>query len=153
MSNTFAPLGVRTNLLTLQPALRTLTNDYNGLKRQVRGFPLLLQEALRSVKAEVSKPTVEARHFYSEPLLALLPKAHPTHIHTLSSHELPSVPQYLISTRVVCLFETGLLAQADLDSVFSCLSLSCNYWHLPRDMLGIEPRASHLVGKCSPTKL
>lgn len=53
-TNTFAPLGVRTNLLTLQPALRTLTNDYNGLKRQVRGFPLLLQEALRSVKAEVS---------------------------------------------------------------------------------------------------
>lgn len=47
-------IGVRTNLLTLQPALRTLTNDYNGLKRQVRGFPLLLQEALRSVKAEVS---------------------------------------------------------------------------------------------------
>lgn len=46
-------VGVRTNLLTLQPALRTLTNDYNGLKRQVRGFPLLLQEALRSVKAEV----------------------------------------------------------------------------------------------------
>lgn len=48
------PTGVRTNLLTLQPALRTLTNDYNGLKRQVRGFPLLLQEALKSVKAEVS---------------------------------------------------------------------------------------------------
>lgn len=48
------PTGVRTNLLTLQPALRTLTNDYNGLKRQVRGFPLLLQEALRGVKAEVS---------------------------------------------------------------------------------------------------
>jgi kinesin family protein C2/C3 len=47
--------GVRTNLLTLQPALRTLTNDYNGLKRQVRGFPMLLQEALRNVKAEVSK--------------------------------------------------------------------------------------------------
>lgn len=47
------PTGVRTNLLTLQPALRTLTNDYNGLKRQVRGFPLLLQEALKSVKAEV----------------------------------------------------------------------------------------------------
>lgn len=49
------PLGVRTNLLTLQPALRTLTSDYNGLKRQVRSFPLLLQEALQSVKAEVSK--------------------------------------------------------------------------------------------------
>ncbi|XP_055477592.1 kinesin-like protein KIFC3 isoform X2 [Psammomys obesus] len=47
--------GVRTNLLTLQPALRTLTNDYNGLKRQVRGFPLLLQEALRGVKAEISQ--------------------------------------------------------------------------------------------------
>ncbi|XP_024603229.1 kinesin-like protein KIFC3 isoform X5 [Neophocaena asiaeorientalis asiaeorientalis] len=47
--------GVRTNLLTLQPALRTLTNDYNGLKRQVRGFPLLLQEALKSVKAEIGQ--------------------------------------------------------------------------------------------------
>ncbi|ELW66203.1 Kinesin-like protein KIFC3 [Tupaia chinensis] len=51
--------GVRTNLLTLQPALRTLTNDYNGLKRQVRGFPLLLQEALRSVKAEVGQAIEE----------------------------------------------------------------------------------------------
>lgn len=90
MPNTFAPLGVRTNLLTLQPALRTLTNDYNGLKRQVRGFPLLLQEALRSVKAEVSKPSVEARHFYSEPLIALLPKGTPKHTFThcplMSSH-------------------------------------------------------------------
>lgn len=47
-------LGVRTNLLTLQPALRTLTNDYNCLKRQVRDFPLLLQEALKSAKSEVS---------------------------------------------------------------------------------------------------
>ncbi|XP_075796562.1 kinesin-like protein KIFC3 isoform X3 [Pelodiscus sinensis] len=45
--------GVRTNLLTLQPALRTLTNDYNSLKRQVRDFPLLLQEALRNAKAEI----------------------------------------------------------------------------------------------------
>nr|XP_039332056.1 kinesin-like protein KIFC3 isoform X1 [Saimiri boliviensis boliviensis]XP_039332059.1 kinesin-like protein KIFC3 isoform X1 [Saimiri boliviensis boliviensis]XP_039332069.1 kinesin-like protein KIFC3 isoform X1 [Saimiri boliviensis boliviensis]XP_039332073.1 kinesin-like protein KIFC3 isoform X1 [Saimiri boliviensis boliviensis] len=51
--------GVRTNLLTLQPALRTLTNDYNGLKRQVRGFPLLLQEALRSVKAEIGQAIEE----------------------------------------------------------------------------------------------
>uniref|UniRef100_A0A8C8TJN6 Kinesin-like protein n=1 Tax=Peromyscus maniculatus bairdii TaxID=230844 RepID=A0A8C8TJN6_PERMB len=50
---------VRTNLLTLQPALRTLTNDYNGLKRQVRGFPLLLQEALRSVKAEIGQAIEE----------------------------------------------------------------------------------------------
>nr|XP_030858609.2 kinesin-like protein KIFC3 isoform X2 [Gorilla gorilla gorilla] len=51
--------GVRTNLLTLQPALRTLTKDYNGLKRQVRGFPLLLQEALRSVKAEIGQAIEE----------------------------------------------------------------------------------------------
>lgn len=48
------PAGVRTNLLTLQPALRTLTHDYNSLKRQVRDFPLLLQETLRSARAEVS---------------------------------------------------------------------------------------------------
>lgn len=50
------PAGVRTNLLTLQPALRTLTHDYNSLKRQVRDFPLLLQETLRSARAEVSPP-------------------------------------------------------------------------------------------------
>ncbi|KAF7242731.1 Kinesin-like protein KIFC3 [Varanus komodoensis] len=51
--------GVRTNLLTLQPALRTLTNDYNGLKRQVREFPVLLQEALRSAKAEIGRAIAE----------------------------------------------------------------------------------------------
>ncbi|ELK38459.1 Kinesin-like protein KIFC3 [Myotis davidii] len=51
--------GVRTNLLTLQPALRTLTSDYNGLKRQVRGFPLLLQEALKGVKAEIGQAIEE----------------------------------------------------------------------------------------------
>ncbi|XP_006878798.1 PREDICTED: kinesin-like protein KIFC3 isoform X3 [Elephantulus edwardii] len=51
--------GVRTNLLMLQPALRTLTNDYNGLKRQVRGFPLLLQDALKSVKAEIGQAIEE----------------------------------------------------------------------------------------------
>lgn len=50
------PAGVRTNLLTLQPALRTLTHDYNSLKRQVRDFPLLLQETLRSARAEVRPP-------------------------------------------------------------------------------------------------
>uniref|UniRef100_A0A673UWQ4 Kinesin-like protein n=1 Tax=Suricata suricatta TaxID=37032 RepID=A0A673UWQ4_SURSU len=55
----YVPTGVRTNLLTLQPALRTLTNDYNGLKRQVRGFPLLLQEALKSVKAEIGQAIEE----------------------------------------------------------------------------------------------
>lgn len=52
------PTGVRTNLLTLQPALRTLTHDYNSLKRQVRDFPLLLQETLRSARAEVSSGLV-----------------------------------------------------------------------------------------------
>ncbi|KAM6430694.1 kinesin-like protein KIFC3 isoform 1-T4 [Liasis olivaceus] len=51
--------GVRTNLLTLQPALRTLTNDYNSLKRQVREFPVLLQEALRSAKAEIGQAIEE----------------------------------------------------------------------------------------------
>ncbi|NXI94777.1 KIFC3 protein, partial [Psophia crepitans] len=53
--------GVRTNLLTLQPALRTLTHDYNSLKRQVRDFPLLLQETLRSARAEVSPPRTTTR--------------------------------------------------------------------------------------------
>ncbi|XP_074824584.1 kinesin-like protein KIFC3 isoform X2 [Natator depressus] len=51
--------GVRKNLLTLQPALRTLTNDYNSLKRQVRDFPLLLQEALRNAKAEIGQAIEE----------------------------------------------------------------------------------------------
>ncbi|CAM2100871.1 kinesin-like protein KIFC3 isoform X1 [Caretta caretta] len=51
--------GVRTNLLTLQPALRTLTNDYNSLKRQVRDFPLLLQEALRNAKTEIGQAIEE----------------------------------------------------------------------------------------------
>lgn len=64
------PTGVRTNLLTLQPALRTLTHDYNSLKRQVRDFPLLLQETLRSARAEVSS--------------GLAPLPPPTPLHTLS---------------------------------------------------------------------
>lgn len=80
--------------------------------------------------------------------------------HTLSSHELPSVPPYPYVYQG-CLFETVLLAQADLHSIFSCLSLP-KYCNLPPclacsvyflDMLGIELRASHLVGKCSTTKL
>ncbi|XP_048365172.1 kinesin-like protein KIFC3 [Sphaerodactylus townsendi] len=45
--------GVQKNLLTLQPALRTLTNDYNNLKQQVREFPVLLEEAFQNAKAEV----------------------------------------------------------------------------------------------------
>lgn len=67
------PTGVRTNLLTLQPALRTLTHDYNSLKRQVRDFPLLLQETLRSARAEVSSglaplpPPTPAPHPVSAP--------------------------------------------------------------------------------------
>ncbi|XP_042336714.1 kinesin-like protein KIFC3 isoform X4 [Sceloporus undulatus] len=51
--------GVRTNLLTLQPALRTLTSDYNSLKRQVRDFPLLLHEALQSAKSEIGQAIEE----------------------------------------------------------------------------------------------
>ncbi|KAJ1082029.1 hypothetical protein NDU88_002201 [Pleurodeles waltl] len=47
--------GVRFNLLSLQPALKTLTNDYNGLKRQVRDFPNLLQEALKNAREEIGQ--------------------------------------------------------------------------------------------------
>ncbi|NWI05436.1 KIFC3 protein, partial [Tichodroma muraria] len=60
--------GVRTNLLTLQPALRTLTHDYNSLKRQVRDFPLLLQETLRSARAEISQ-AIEEVHGTNRELL------------------------------------------------------------------------------------
>ncbi|XP_071670391.1 kinesin-like protein KIFC3 isoform X2 [Patagioenas fasciata] len=54
--------GVRTNLLTLQPALRTLTHDYNSLKRQVRDFPLLLQETLQSARAEIGQAIEEVHN-------------------------------------------------------------------------------------------
>ncbi|NXA25541.1 KIFC3 protein, partial [Ibidorhyncha struthersii] len=54
--------GVRTNLLTLQPALRTLTHDYNSLKRQVRDFPLLLQETLRSARAGIGQAIEEVHN-------------------------------------------------------------------------------------------
>ncbi|XP_041447214.1 kinesin family member C3 S homeolog isoform X1 [Xenopus laevis] len=47
--------GVRKNLLTLQPALRTLTHDYNALKRQVRDFPALLNEAMGEARLEFSQ--------------------------------------------------------------------------------------------------
>ncbi|NXY37644.1 KIFC3 protein, partial [Pomatorhinus ruficollis] len=60
--------GVRTNLLTLQPALRTLTHDYNSLKRQVRDFPVLLQETLRSARAEISQ-AIEDVHSTNRELL------------------------------------------------------------------------------------
>ncbi|MBN3293254.1 KIFC3 protein, partial [Polypterus senegalus] len=45
--------GVRANLMTLQPALRTLTSDYNSLKRQVQDFPSLLERAIGDAKQEI----------------------------------------------------------------------------------------------------
>lgn len=45
--------GVRMNLLTLQPALRTLTCDYNCLKRQVQDFPFMLDKAITEAKQEI----------------------------------------------------------------------------------------------------
>ncbi|XP_077942230.1 kinesin-like protein KIFC3 isoform X2 [Gasterosteus aculeatus] len=45
--------GVRMNLLTLQPALRTLTCDYNCLKRQVQEFPFMLDKAISEAKQEI----------------------------------------------------------------------------------------------------
>lgn len=42
------------NLLSLQPALRTLTCDYNCLKRQVQEFPFMLDKAIGEAKQEVS---------------------------------------------------------------------------------------------------
>lgn len=57
--------GVRANLLTLQPALRTLTSDYNSLKRQVKEFPLLLQEALQSARTEVSSSSLFLASFFT----------------------------------------------------------------------------------------
>ncbi|XP_070985400.1 kinesin-like protein KIFC3 isoform X6 [Oncorhynchus clarkii lewisi] len=45
--------GVRMNLLTLQPALRTLTCDYNCLKRQVQDFPFMLEKAMTEAKQEI----------------------------------------------------------------------------------------------------
>ncbi|XP_068187420.1 kinesin-like protein KIFC3 isoform X2 [Antennarius striatus] len=45
--------GVRLNLLSLQPALRTLTCDYNLLKRQVQDFPFLLETAIGEAKQEI----------------------------------------------------------------------------------------------------
>nr|XP_014350860.1 PREDICTED: kinesin-like protein KIFC3 [Latimeria chalumnae] len=55
----FLSTGVHMNLLTLRPALRTLTNDYNGLKQQVRDFPFLLQEAISQAKQEIGQAVDE----------------------------------------------------------------------------------------------
>ncbi|XP_054466674.1 kinesin-like protein KIFC3 [Anoplopoma fimbria] len=45
--------GVRMNLLSLQPALRTLTCDYYCLKRQVQEFPFMLDKAITEAKHEI----------------------------------------------------------------------------------------------------
>lgn len=45
--------GVRMNLLSLHPALRTLTSDYNCLKRQVQEFPFMLEKAISEAKQEI----------------------------------------------------------------------------------------------------
>ncbi|XP_077157973.1 kinesin-like protein KIFC3 isoform X2 [Paroedura picta] len=58
--------GVRKNLLTLQPALQTLTNDYSSLKQQVRGFPVLLKEAFQNAKAEVGQAIEEVNRTNQE---------------------------------------------------------------------------------------
>lgn len=48
------------NLLSLQPALRTLTCDYNCLKRQVQEFPFMLDKAITEAKQEVSEHAQKA---------------------------------------------------------------------------------------------
>ncbi|KAM8946025.1 kinesin-like protein KIFC3 [Pelodytes ibericus] len=58
--------GVRMNLLTLQPALRTLTQDYNSLKKQVREFPSLLHETLREARQEFSAAVHSVRNANDE---------------------------------------------------------------------------------------
>ncbi|XP_075869552.1 kinesin-like protein KIFC3 isoform X2 [Nelusetta ayraudi] len=45
--------GVRLNLLSLQPALRTLTSDYNCVKKQVQDFPFMLDKAISEAKQEI----------------------------------------------------------------------------------------------------
>lgn len=60
----FFHAGVRMNLLTLQPALRTLTCDYNCLKRQVLDFPYMLQNAIAEAKQEVRIPYKHSNMWY-----------------------------------------------------------------------------------------
>uniref|UniRef100_A0A3Q1JYN0 Kinesin-like protein n=1 Tax=Anabas testudineus TaxID=64144 RepID=A0A3Q1JYN0_ANATE len=45
--------GVRMKMLSLQRALRTLTNDYKCLKRQVQDFPFMLDKAITEAKQEI----------------------------------------------------------------------------------------------------
>ncbi|XP_060779407.1 kinesin-like protein KIFC3 isoform X3 [Neoarius graeffei] len=58
--------GVRMNLLTLQPALRTLTCDYNCLKRQVVDFPYMLQNAIAEAKQEICHMIAEVSNTNQE---------------------------------------------------------------------------------------
>ncbi|XP_067853799.1 kinesin-like protein KIFC3 isoform X2 [Heptranchias perlo] len=53
--------GVRMNLLSIQPALKTLTGDYNSLKNHVRDFPCLLQDAVSQTKKEIYQAVEEAK--------------------------------------------------------------------------------------------
>ncbi|XP_061819739.2 kinesin-like protein KIFC3 isoform X1 [Nerophis lumbriciformis] len=45
--------GVRMKLVGLHPALRTLTCDYNTLKKQVHHFPVMLDKAIADAKDEI----------------------------------------------------------------------------------------------------
>ncbi|XP_061731647.1 kinesin-like protein KIFC3 isoform X2 [Nerophis ophidion] len=45
--------GVRMKLVGLHPALRTLTCDYNTLKKQVHHFPVMLDKAIADAKHEI----------------------------------------------------------------------------------------------------
>lgn len=63
--------GVRLNLLSLQPALRTLTSDYNCLKKQVQDFPFMLEKAITEAKQEVSEH-VHCVFFFFLPASVLL---------------------------------------------------------------------------------
>ncbi|XP_008308086.1 kinesin-like protein KIFC3 isoform X3 [Cynoglossus semilaevis] len=61
--------GVRINLMSLQPALRTLTCDYNSLKRQVQHFPYMLDKAITEAKHEICQVISEVSSTNQELLL------------------------------------------------------------------------------------
>uniref|UniRef100_A0AAV2LUK3 Kinesin-like protein KIFC3 n=1 Tax=Knipowitschia caucasica TaxID=637954 RepID=A0AAV2LUK3_KNICA len=58
--------GVRLNLLSLQPALRTLTSDYNSLKKQVQEFPFMLDTAIAEAKQEICQVISEVSNTNQE---------------------------------------------------------------------------------------
>lgn len=57
-----AASGVRSKLAGLHPALRTLTSDYNTLKKQVHHFPAMLHDAIDDAKREVGATAQGGRH-------------------------------------------------------------------------------------------